>query len=205
MIKRLWFTDGPGDDPPWARALVAPDGRAPVRATVSIALADLEPDPPCTQVGAAWFVDRAHLDRFDAWAGTPSADAIDVDEAVVRGAEWLEARWTAGGPRFKHLAIARRNPSLSPEEFSTRWRSHAGSVGTTPIPDVARGQAYVQCHPLPRAAGWRWDAITEVWFDDVDHLRTRIAWMSEALAAAPPDDLFGERRLFAVREELLSP
>lgn len=204
MITRLWFSDAPGEDPPWGRALAAPDDAAPRRVTVSTALPELEPDPPCTHVGAAWFVDRAHLDRFDSWAGDDDA-ALDVEEVIVRGAGWLEARWAAGGPRLKHVALARRNPSLSLRDFSARWRSHAGSVGATPIPDIARGQAYVQGHPLPRPAHPPWDAVTEVWFDDVDHLRSRIAWMAEALAAAPPDDLFGERRLFAVREEVLAP
>jgi hypothetical protein len=48
-----------------------------------------------------------------------------------------------------------------------------------------------------------WDAVTEVWFDDIDALRARIAWMADALVTEPVNELFGERHLLAVSEKVL--
>lgn len=202
MIKRLWFSPARhGDDPPWRRSLRAPEESRPVRVTESITLMELAPDAPWAQLGTAWFHDPEHLDRFDAWGGAASDASMVVEEIVLRGADWLEQRWAAGGVRFKQVALARRAAGLSGAEFSRRWRSHAGSVGATPIPDAARGQAYAQGHPLPGDRPY--DAVSEAWFDDLDGLRARVAWMAGALVTAQPDDLFGERHLFAVREDLL--
>lgn len=44
-----------------------------------------------------------------------------------------------------------------------------------------------------------YDAINEVWFDDEDALRSRVAWFA-ATAAGADDDLFGDRWLMAVEE-----
>jgi hypothetical protein len=204
VIKRIWFeaTDRGG---PWREAPGAPPGTAPLRVTETTTLPELEADPPWASMGTAWFADVEHLARFDAWCVPGGGTSLDADEVVVRGAEWLDARWADGGPRLKHLALARRRAGLSPTDLSRRWRAHAGSVGTRPIPAIARGSAYVQDHPVSRPDGeWAYDAVTEVWFDDLDSLRARIAWMAEALATAPPDDLFGERWLLAAREEVLA-
>jgi hypothetical protein len=102
------------------------------------------------------------------------------------------------------MAVARRAPGLTPAEFSARWQRRAGRVGATPIPEVARGCAYAQNHPLPRPGGdWRYDAVNEVWFDDEDALRTRIAWLDEAVGRGDDDDLVGEASFLAVREDVL--
>lgn len=194
MIKRFWFE--PMDA--WRQA---PGAAAPLRATGSTALADLDPDPPFQEITTAWFADLAHLERFDRWSGD-RGPTLAAEEVVVRGEGWLAERWADGGPRLKHLALARRATGLTAEDFSARWRSHAGTVGATPIPEVARGRAYVQDHSL--AGNGPYDAISEVWFDDIDALRTRVAWMAEALAIDPPDDLFGERHLVAMQEVVLS-
>ncbi|RYD84644.1 MAG: hypothetical protein EOP61_39835 [Sphingomonadales bacterium] len=74
------------------------------------------------------------------------------------------------------------------------------SAVAVPIPDEARGLAYVQNHPLPRASGeWRHDAITEVWFDDPAGMNARIAFFRDIAMG----DLFGEASFLAVREELV--
>jgi hypothetical protein len=173
--------------------------------TEATTLPELEADPPWASIGTAWFADVEHLARFDAWVVPSGGTSIDTDEVVVRGAEWLDARWADGGPCLKHVALARRRPGLSPADFSQRWRAHAGSVGTQAIPEVVRGQAYVQDHPVSRPDGeWAYDAVTEVWFEDLAALRTRIAWMAGALATDAPDDLFGKRWFLAAHEEVLS-
>lgn len=195
MITRIWFGTV---DVPWKRA---PGDAAPVRVARSVAMPELEADPPWEQLTTAAFRDADHLARFDEWSGGAAGPTLAAEQVVVRGADWLDRRWADRGARLKHVALARRAPGLSPAELTTRWRAHAGSVGSTAIPDAARGQAYAQSHPID--ADPLYDAVTEVWFDDEADLRARIAWMAEALATAPPDELFGDRRLFAVREELL--
>ncbi len=166
-------------------------------------------------VGLEWFSDADHLERFDRWRDTaalePAADrlrrvldadaspVIVVDEAILRGEDWLEQRWRQGGEKLKHMAIARRAAGLTPAEFSERWRSRAGTVRrprrhqAVPIPDEARGNAYVQNHPRPRAVGdWAYDAFNEVYFDDLDGLRRRSDWFTESLGAGTEDDLVSQ-------------
>lgn len=176
MIKRISF--GEVDPSPAAH-----------RVAVCTVLPDLTPDVAH---------DRVLLEWFDDLPEPNGAPCMVVDEHVVRGADWLDQRWRAGGPRLKHMALAARAPDLTAEEFSERWRRHAGSVGTTPIPEVARGQAYVQDHPLP--GDWAYDAVTEVWFDDEAGLRARIAFFDE-VGIAGAGDLVRDASFLAVRED----
>ena len=69
------------------------------------------------------------------------------------------------------------------------------------IPQCARGLAYVQNHPVPRAGGeWPYDAITEVWFDDAVSMQARAEWFRENRVA---DSLFGEALFETLTEDLL--
>ncbi len=78
------------------------------------------------------------------------------------------------------MSFGRRHPSLSPEEFSARWRNEAGRLGGEAIPDDVRGAAYVQNHPVPLDDGHEWplDAVNEVYLERMDDLRRRAAWMA---------------------------
>jgi len=202
-----------------AAALSGPPDIRPVRAATCTALPDVLPDPRFDAIGLEWFADAAHLARFASWLASPRGAAVSealsggepgagpvivAREHTLRGADWLERRWREGGARLKHMAIARRAASLTAAEFSDRWRSRAGRVGAVPIPEEARGRAYVQNHPLPDAgAGWAYDAVNEVYFDDLDGLRGRIAWFAEHFDGVGEDDLVGESWFVAVREEAL--
>jgi hypothetical protein len=217
----------------WPQAFEAlcdapPDAR-PSRVTVCATLPELtDGDPKHDGLGFEWFGDAAHLARFESWLGTPdgraASAAIDAlldeasspllvaDERVLRGEEWLVQRWHDGGPKLKHLAIALRASDLSAAEFSERWRSHAGQVGrpgtagAAVIPEAARGLAYVQDHPRPRAEGeWAYDALNEVWFDDIAGLQTRIDWFRENPPASADDDLFRRSWFLAAREDVVLP
>jgi EthD domain len=213
VIKRILF--GPrSDGDAWPAALAgildAPPDARPLRAVVCTALPHLQAGPAHAVTVVEWLADRAHLGRRAAWLAAhghtpaPGVTVVVAEEQVRRGAAWLEARWADGRPRLKHMAVARRARGLTPAEFSERWRGRAGRVGATPIPEVARGCAYAQNHPLPRPGGdWRYDAVNEVWFDDEDALRTRIAWLDEAVGRGDDDDLVHEASFLAVREELL--
>jgi hypothetical protein len=226
MIKRITFATASGYgcaalQRSWreivATALDAPLDARPLRVASCIALPDEIPDPVHDAIGIDWFTDADHLHRFQDWLtateptptnATVEANALAVvvaSEHVLRGSDWLDKRWAAGGTRLKHMAIARRAMGLTPGEFSERWQNRAGKVGTTSIPDVARGCAYAQNHPLPRRQGdWLYDAVNEVWFDDLDALRNRIQWMTRALSTGADDDLISESSFVAVREEALS-
>ncbi|TDC65012.1 hypothetical protein E1200_19170 [Actinomadura sp. GC306] len=222
MIKRITFVTRSGDVPAgrfpaaWrdaaAGALDAPDGVRPVRAAVCTTLPGLTgPGPGHDGIGIEWFADVRHLERFETWLGTPGGPAdpaasavVAAEESVMRGAGWLDRRWRAGGERLKHMAVAVRAEGLAPAEFSERWRGHAGRTRAA-IPDRVRGLAYVQNHPLPRAAGdWAYDAVNEVYFDDEAGLRARIAWFRENLPGPVRDDLFRASWFLAVREEVLA-
>ena len=174
-----------------------------------------------------WFDDAAHLARFDAWLtsdegaayqqalddlAAPGSSALVVaEEHVGRGADWLEQRWRDGGPKFKHMAVALRAAGLTQAEFSELWISRAGQVRTsgaataTVIPDAARGLAYVQNHPAPRADGdWPYDAVNEVYFDDLDALRVRIEFFAKTLGDQTEDDLVSENWFVVGREEVVA-
>jgi hypothetical protein len=207
-----------------AVAAQAPPGVRPSRVAVCLALPDLnDHDPKHDGIGIEWFADAGHLQRFRAWLDTPdghlllhqadrvvdhdSSPVIVAHEAVLRGADWLERRWRDGGEKLKHMAIALRASGLTQAEFSARWRSHAGQIRqgaqATVIPAGARGHAYVQNHPSPRAAGeWAYDAVNEVYFDDPGSLRTRIEWFRANLPGQ--DDLVRRSWFIAAREEVLA-
>lgn len=223
MIKRFrFFTRGrqahPDDVVAGAGELMSASATAPVEARplrivlcpTMIELTGAEPRHDA--VGIDWFSDPDHLRRFEAWTLDP--DPVDnvvvvAREHALRGAQWLHTRWHDRGPKFKHMAVAQRADGLTPAEFLDRWRNHAGSVqrpGAAPvrIPDTARGQAYLQNHPIPRTTGeWPYDAVNEVYFDTVDDLRSRIEWFERNLPSDQSDDLFGDSWLIAVREEIV--
>jgi hypothetical protein len=236
MIKRVRFATrraGVGMDgfaATWREAAAAvaagcPQDVRPVRAALCTSVPGVIEAQRHDGVGLEWFRDADHLERFDRWheaARAPAADGLRrvidadaspvllVDEAILRGEDWLQERWRHGGEKLKHMAIARRAAGLTPAQFSERWRSRAGTLGRAgsapaiPIPDEARGNAYVQNHPVPRAVGeWAYDAFNEVYFDDLDGLRRRSDWMTESLAAGMEDDLVSANWFLAASEELL--
>ena len=209
MIKRIVFGGTTTD----ARAADAAHDVRPLRAAVCTALPGvLDSEPKHDTVTLEWFADPAHLERFEAWLDASDPRAVDAptvvaDELVLRGADWLEQRWRDGGPKLKHMALATRPSELSAAEFSGRWRTQAGAVtrgGTrTEIPVEARGLAYVQNHPRSRAAGeWAYDAVNEVYFDDLASLERRIAWFRDNVDTSG-DDLVQESWFLAVREAVL--
>jgi hypothetical protein len=211
-----------------ATAMTAGAGVRPVRSTSCATLPEVEGNDPRHDVIAfQWFDDAAHLARFEAWLATDAGAAherrldelaksgsralVVADEHVMRGADWLEERWRDGGPKFKHMAVAMRAAGLTQAEFSELWVSRAGQVRTsgasaaTVIPDAARGLAYVQNHPAPRADGdWPYDAVNEVYFDDLDALRVRVEFFAQTLGDQTEDDLVGDNWFVIAREEVVA-
>jgi hypothetical protein len=211
LIKRIRFAAAaPGE----AAAALAPPEARPLRITGSAVLPDLsDPSPPCAWAGIEWFTDTGHLARFENWlAGLPgrpddpawpACTVVVASECPLRGEPWLAQRWRDGGDRLKHMALATRAAGLSAQEFSRRWRAHAGTAGSVAIPQRARGCAYVQNHPVP--GEWPYDAINEVYFDDLAGLRERVRWFSANAPRRADGALFGRSQLIAARESVLYP
>jgi hypothetical protein len=232
MIKRIRFATRSADlasaefAAVWPAAgfapAAAPPGVRPDRIAVCTSLPDVIADPKHDGVGIEWFADSEHLARFERWLQDRGAQAVAdcleqalqvaaspvmiADEFVMRGADWLAARWRQPGAKVKHMAIARRAPQLTAEQFSERWRGRAGTVGSgqgpiVTIPDEARGLAYVQNHP--RSPEPPYDALNEVYFDAVEDLLVRIAWFDANLRGQAEADLVSESWFLACREDVL--
>ncbi|GAA0949763.1 EthD domain-containing protein [Actinocorallia libanotica] len=209
-----------------AAAMQAPPEVRPTRLAVCTVLPESDPGPRHDGVEIGWFDDGPHLRRFRGWVGTSRGwsvlkgldRVVDFDaspvvvakETALRGADWLGHRWRDGGARFKHMAVAVRAEGLTPAEFAERWRAHAGQVrkpgseAATAIPDTVRGLAYVQNHPVPRSGGeWAYDAVNEVYCDDAESLRARIAWFRDEADGGADGALFGRSWFLAVKEEIV--
>lgn len=180
----------------WGRALagdVGPAGGRPGRVAMAMPLPDF-PAPPCAAVDVQWFPDVAAALANEAWlaAVDPELAAgsrrVVAEEVVLRGQDYLADRWASGGERYKMLSCGRRAPGLTPAELSARWRGESGRLGGEVIPDEVRGLAYVQNHPVPAPVGgpeWPFDAVNEVWFERLDHLRRRGEWFAARPDATP--------------------
>jgi hypothetical protein len=214
-VKVIRFHRGGADDvrAAWSRAVGRP-GR-PARATWATPVTGgvLLPSP-FAAVEVTWWdtadatVGATGLDRqlrlLDAGL-VPRADPVVlvVDEVVGRGADALAARWADGATRPKMMSVGRRSSALSRADFAQRWRRDAGTFGGERIPDDVRGIAYVQDHPVAQDEP-PFDSVNEVWFDSVDHLRARAAW----LAARPiPADLMDPSTCatLCLLEDVLTP
>jgi hypothetical protein len=210
VLKRIRFAASASTVPvDWHAVRGAPAAIRPSRVTVATALLDVDAHPRHPAVRIEWFQDSDHLSRYDSWAaGTglvrPDLEsAVVADERVLRGADWLADHWRYGGGAVKQMAIAHRAIGLTQQQFSQQWQARAGSVGSTPIPDSAKGCAYVQNHPLhdQRQA---YDAVNEVYFDDLDGLRARMAWFTETMSVRAEDDLISANWFLALHEELVT-
>jgi hypothetical protein len=225
VIKRIRLVTRPAATPAeefalrWPKSVtgtgLAPPDARPLRITASVVLPELSGpggDSGHGPDGAAieWFTSEPHLARFDSWlatlpgpAGALASQVVVAREHALRGEPWLARRWRDGGERFKHMALATRAAGLSAGEFSRRWRAHAGTAGPARIPEAVRGRAYVQNHPVP--GEWPYDAINEVYFDDLTGLRQRVDWFRANVPAPADGELFGQSWLIAVRETVLDP
>jgi len=201
-----------GHTPPadrWVGVVGRPGAPTRVAVGTALALPGLPPSRFAT-VEVLWFdTDTDTADGAAPGRGTdvdpPAGDGsvvVPVDEVVVRGADALTARWADGGERFKMMSFGCRNPALSRPAFVERWRAEAGRLGGDRIPDDLRGLAYVQDHPIGDDPPF--DAVNEVWFDRLDHLRRRAEWFA---ARPPPADLMSPAACWSVylRETVAGP
>ena len=200
MIKRIQFFSSHAP-------VVKRPAAAPLRAAMCHVIQDSRgPRAPHAAIGIAWFQDLAALQRYE--DNEPGAVVI-AEEHVLRGADWLAQRWRDPRPKYKHMALAKRAAGLTAAELSERWRNRPGRVGggtTAPaleIPAAARGRAYVQNHPVPGTHDALYDAINEVYFDDIPSMQSRIAFFKDHKAALADADLVSEACFVIVQEQLL--
>jgi hypothetical protein len=183
VIKRITFGDG-----------FLPACAEAVRATLARTLVeyDAEPRAPYEYVLTEW---------LEGPVGERSGAAIVLArEEIKRGSDWLDAHRQDGRPKLKHMTIATRASGLTGEQFAQRWSTHAGTSGGTPIPDEARGSAYIQNHPLLDRGEWPYDAINEVYLEDAAALRSRIEWFAANDVANRDRDLFGTTQYLILEE-----
>ena len=203
MIKRIQLSDSLGLLHVLAGRVAAAGDDAPLRAAACRVLHHVAGSAaPHNVIMMEWFEDLSALHRYEARVGRSADSVLVCEERVLRGADWLGARWRDATPKYKHMALARRAAGLSAAEFSERWRNRPGRIGgsaATEIPAAARGHAYVQNHPLYEAL---YDAVNEVYFDDLDAMRSRIAFFADHNVAQADADLVSEA-FFAVVEERL--
>jgi len=172
-IKVIRFYDESPDD------FVQPGS---LRASLGLPIDDPDlPPPPFAAVGIQWFDD---VDA--AVTAANGSTTVVAEEVVLRGADYLASRWAGGGERLKMMSFGRRNPRWTRQEFSQRWRRDAGRVGGDAIPEDVRGLAYVQNHPLLTRDDPPFDAVNEVWFERLDLLRRRGAYIAAMLATPSP-------------------
>jgi hypothetical protein len=186
----------------WVAALgktPAPAAGRPVRVVLAapLDLPDVGP-PPFAAIDVLWFDDLADARASDEWLAAADSDLavgsswlggrscqVMAEEVVLRGPEYLRARWHQGGERLKMTSFGKRNPELTLAEFSARWRSQAGRLGEEEIPADLQDLAYVQNHPVPgERREWPFDAINEVYFEQLDHLQRRRAYFAAKQDAA---------------------
>jgi hypothetical protein len=166
------------------------------RATLGRNLAefDAEPRAPFEYVLIEWFEEGL-------LTGPLSNQTVVLARGEVkRGADWLDAHRGDDRPKLKHMTVARRADGLTPEEFAHRWSAHAGTASGTPIPEAARGSAYIQNHPMLNDSGWPYDAINEVYLDDATALRSRIEWFAANDVANRDRDLFATTEYLVLEE-----
>lgn len=60
----------------------------------------------------------------------------------------------------------------------------------------------MQNHPLLTGT-WAYDAVNEVYFDDIDALKKRIAWFQDNMEQSAQAELFSRSWFLAAREETL--
>jgi hypothetical protein len=185
----------------WLAALagaVSTRGR-PLRVALAVPvdLPGLAP-PPFAAIDLLWFEGLEEALASEDWLATVDPDLrlsspffgatschVVAEEVVLRGPEYLEARWREGGERLKMTSFGKRNPELTLAEFSARWRSQAGRLGDEEIPAEMRGLAYVQNHPVPLdGREWPFDAVNEVYFEQLEHLERRRAYFAARQDAA---------------------
>jgi hypothetical protein len=86
--------------------------------------------------------------------------------------------------------------------FDTPFELLHREAAAAPLPDAYRVLAYVQNHPLVEAGrDWAYDAIDEVYLDDVDSLLARIAYVERELTGGAENDLVRANWFLAVSED----
>ncbi len=87
---------------------------------------------------------------------------------------------------IKSVALLKRKPGLTDEEFYWHWKEIHGPLAVKIVPGLRK---YVQNHSVafPRVKN-EFDGFAEVWFDDLEALENFFAWRQTDEAKALLDD-----------------
>ena len=99
---------------------------------------------------------------------------------------------------IKLIFCLRRRPELTQAEFLKRWDQH-GELGTSLRANLPQLKRYVQCRTLEGPWNDRlseerggtsepYDGVTEVWFDDLEAIGTRVEGTEKTMARLLADE-----------------
>ena len=122
----------------------------------------------------------AASERSEPWAAiTDPAATIELimDERVVRGDDWLTARWTTRADEnvYMLLGFIERKASLTIPEFRDYWWDTHRPLANRLIPVDAQANAYVQNRVFDDSTA-PWDGCGELYLDSLDLLSARAAF-----------------------------
>jgi uncharacterized protein (TIGR02118 family) len=75
---------------------------------------------------------------------------------------------------IKSVAVIKRRPGLTREEFCRYWKTEHGPLASRIIPGLRK---YVQCHPVAIVGiEIEFDGIAEIWWDNTEALEQYLGW-----------------------------
>ncbi len=110
----------------------------------------------------------------------------------------------------KGVALIKRKPGLSPEEFRKHYEEVHAPLIRKSFPSLKRyARNFVNAAPFSRGAGEpEFDCITEMWFDDMQGFQAMVdAWGGEAGRAIANDErrfLDRTKTVYLIVEEVVS-
>lgn len=106
----------------------------------------------------------------------------------------------------KVIALIKRKPGLTDEEFYRYWKEKHGPLAAKVIPGLTK---YIQNHPV-RLPGveYEWDGFVENWFDSLEAYQRMMTWREsdEARVLIDDEDRFVERSkldIYLVEEHII--
>jgi uncharacterized protein (TIGR02118 family) len=79
---------------------------------------------------------------------------------------------------LKMIAMMKRKPGMSPQEFARYWRENHAPLGFEVLPDDIPIRGYIQncTHRTEGDSEPEFDGIVEVWFDDMETFQRWFVW-----------------------------
>ena len=91
---------------------------------------------------------------------------------------------------LKMIAMMKRKPGMSPQEFARYWREEHAPLGFEVLPDDIPIRGYIQnyTHRTEGDSEPEFDGVVEVWFDDMETFQRWFTWFLSDGAKRMRDD-----------------